>query len=321
MNKVIIILGPTGVGKTGFSILLARALNSEIISADSMQVYRHMDIGTAKPSQEDMEQVPHHMIDIVNPDETFSAGLFKEMATDIIGGLHERNKIPVIVGGTGLYIRSLTRGLFEGTGADEELREKLQDEEAIFGKGYLYRKLRSADPEAAEKIQPNDLRRTVRALEIIMNEQKGLSIIREERTLPSEYDFIKIGLTRERKELYTLIEERVDMMLREGLLDETRKLLHMKPDRTALQALGYKELQRYLDGAIGLAEAVRLIKKRTKMFAKRQFTWFKKERDVRWVDITGIKNAQSIFTKVVNDVTILQKLISHKGILGDPGDM
>ncbi len=309
MNKVIIILGPTGVGKTGLAILVARALKTEIISADSMLVYRHMDIGTAKPSQDELRQAPHRLIDILSPDEQFSAGLFKEMATEIINDLHSREKIPVIAGGTGLYIRSLTMGLFEGPGADWSLRKELMEEERELGKGHLYNKLETIDPDAARKIEPNDLRRIVRAIEVSLKEKKGISEVRKIMTRPSGHDFIKIGLSRERKELYGMIEERVERMMEAGLLDETERLLTMKPDRTALQALGYKEMKLYLDGEVDLAEAVRLTKKRTKMYAKRQFTWFKKEPGVNWVDITGIMDPDEIFTKVINDVKLLGKMI------------
>ncbi len=311
-RTVIIILGPTGVGKTGLSILLAKALKTEIISADSMLVYRHMDIGTAKPSASELGAVPHHLINILEPDEKFSAGLFKEKASEIIKVLHHRNKIPLIAGGTGLYIRSLTGGLFEGPGADESLRGKLMAEEKLRGKGHLYDKLKAVDPDAAGKIEPNDLRRIVRALEVSLKAQKGISEIQRGSTQPLHCDFIKIGLSRDRKELYSLIEGRVEKMMEDGLLDETRRLLKMDPGRTAMQALGYKEMALYLDGSVDLVEAVRLTKKRTKMYAKRQYTWFRKEPDIHWMDITGITEAGKIFEKVISDIEIIKKLIYSK---------
>ncbi len=308
-KTVIIILGPTAVGKTGLSLLLAQALHTEIISADSMQVYRYMDIGTAKPSAEELKKVPHHLISIMSPAEIFSAGLFREKASSIIDDLHGRHKIPLITGGTGLYIRALTGGLFEGQGADEALRERLRGDEKRNGKGSLYNKLKLLDPEAAGKIGPNDLRRTIRALEVAINEQTGISGMQKRMTIPSDYHFIKIGLSRDREELYRLIEDRVDMMVSDGLLDETRKLLEMRPNRAAMQALGYKEMKLYLDGQVDLHEAVRLIKKRTRNFAKRQYTWFRKEPGIHWVDITGMKSAGTILEKVINDIDIMKKLI------------
>lgn len=308
MNKVIIILGPTGVGKTGLSLLLAKTLNTEIISADSMQVYRHMDIGTAKPSREELDSIPHHLINIISPGETFSAGLFREKAIEAIQDLHSRNKIPLIVGGTGLYIRSITAGLFDGPPADLDLRGQLMKEEELEGKGHLYERLSSLDPEAARKIDPNNLRRTVRALEVSLKKNRGISECQKESTAPAGYEFIKIGLKRERKELYGLIEARADKMIEGGLVKETRELLKMSPAGTAMQAIGYKEIALYLNQAIGLEEAVRLIKKRSRMYAKRQFTWFNKEPHINWVDITGMMNSNLIFEKVINDVTILKSL-------------
>ncbi|MBI5055640.1 MAG: tRNA (adenosine(37)-N6)-dimethylallyltransferase MiaA [Nitrospirae bacterium] len=306
---VIIILGPTAVGKTGVSLKLAKALGTEIISADSMQIYRHMDIGTAKPSPDELKEVPHHLINILSPDQPFSAGMFKEKAVQIIDGLHSMNKIPIIAGGTGLYIRSLTRGLFDGPPADWPLRERLKEEEKTFGKGHLHKYLSSIDPEAAARISPNDLRRTIRAIEVSAGGDKTISEFQKAETKPAMYNFIKIGLSRDRKELYGLIEARIDTMIERGLLHETQDLLKMDPDRTALQALGYKEMTQHINGQIGFEEAVRLLKKHTKMYAKRQVTWFKKEPDINWVDITGIMEPDRIFEKVISNVEILKKLI------------
>ena len=308
-RTVIIILGPTGVGKTAASIILAKALNTEIISADSMQVYRGMDIGTAKPSPSELREVKHHLIDILSPGQTFSAGLFREMATGTIDSLHAKSRIPVIAGGTGLYIRSLTAGLFDGPAADLPLRRKLADEEERHGRGHLYKLLCSVDPAAAGNISPNDLRRTVRALEVSLKEGKKFSEYREVSTVPSDYDFIKVGLIRDRKELYRRIDERVDEMLAEGLLKETKRILEMKPAGTAMQALGYKEMGLYINGAVDYNEAVRLIKKRTRMYAKRQLTWFNKEPGINWVDITGIIDAHEIYEKMINSVEILKKIL------------
>jgi tRNA dimethylallyltransferase len=312
LGTVIIILGPTGAGKTELSILLAKSLDTEIISADSMQIYRFMDIGTAKPSPDEQKEVKHHLISILNPSESFSAGRFKKMAVHTIDSLHNRNKIPVIVGGTGLYISTLTRGLFEGPEADWNLRERLVQEEKRFGKGYLYKVLKKIDLAAANKINPNDLRRTIRALEVSMRAGKTISESHLQTTKPQKYRFIKIGLFRERGELYELIEKRIDTMMKRGLVEETVRLLQMNPDRTPLQSLGYKEMRLYINGSISMDEAVRLVKKRTRMYSKRQFTWFKKEPDILWVDITGIVDRDKIFTKVLSEVEILKELIYGK---------
>lgn len=337
-KSVIIFLGPTGVGKTGVSILLAKALNTEIISADSMQIYRYMDIGTAKPSKKELKEVKHHLIDILSPHESFSAGMFKNMATEIIDVLHRKGKIPIVVGGTGLYIKTLTKGLFEGPGADWALRDELSKKEKNFGKGYLHQYLKEIDPEASNKINPNDTRRIIRALEVSLKGRKTISEFQNLLTAPQDYNFIKIGLLRDRKELYAIIERRVDSMVNEGLVGEVKRVLKMIENREqinlglqtsdfrlknsspithhsslpSIQALGYKEMRLYLDRLISLEDAVRLLKKRTKMYAKRQLTWFKKEPDINWVDVTGIMDAKEIFTKVLNQVEILNVNITFE---------
>ena len=259
MNKVIILLGPTGVGKTEASLLLAQSLHTEVISADSMQIYRHMDIGTAKPSKQQMSLVKHHMIDIVEPSESFSVGSYTQRVVPIIEGLHHQGKIPVIVGGTGLYIKAMTRGLFTGPTADWHLREELLSLEEE-KKGFLYALLMKLDPSASARIMERDTRRVVRALEVWLKAGTGITQMQESLTSPLPYDFLRIGITRERKELYSLIEKRVDSMLTAGLVDEVRNLLLRNPGKTALQAIGYKEIAAYFRGEYSLNEGVRLIK-------------------------------------------------------------
>jgi len=297
MNKVLILLGPTGVGKTGASILLAKAMDTEIISADSMQIYRHMDIGTAKPSKEEMSEVKHHMIDIVEPSEAFSAGKYIEHVIPLIEELHRQGKIPVVVGGTGLYIKAMTRGLFSGPSADWALREELLAREEKDA-GSLYRHLQRLDPAAASKVMPADIRRTVRALEVCLKTETGMTELQKNLTRPLPYTFIRIGLTRERKELYSLIEKRVDAMLSSGLVNEVGNLLGMNPGKTAMQAIGYKELALFFRGALSLEEAAGIIKKRSKNYAKRQFTWFRQEQGIAWLDVTGIFTGKEIYKTI-----------------------
>jgi len=297
MNKVLILLGPTSVGKTKASILLAQELKTEIISADSMQVYKNMDIGTAKPSIDEMNEVRHHMIDIVQPWEEFSAGRFIEEAVPIIEVLHSRGRVPLVVGGTGLYIKSMTRGLFQAPSAHSILREELiglEDEEP----GSLYALLQNLDPETAKTLPPNDKRRIIRALEVSVQSSCPASELKRSLTSPLPYDFIKIGITREREELYDLIEKRVDEMMEAGLLEEAKKVLSMNPSKTAMQAIGYKELAGFLNGEYDIEEAVILIKRNTKRYAKRQFTWFKKEEGISWVDVTGIHEPRETHLKL-----------------------
>ncbi len=292
MNKVIILLGPTGVGKTGVSLLLAKKLDTDIISADSMQIYRHMDIGTAKPTPEERSVVKHHMIDIVEPWESYSAGKYIDAVVPIIEGLHRKGKIPIVAGGTGLYIKAMTRGIFSGPSADWSLRERLLTGEKAEN-GSLYKYLGELDHEAAEKITPNDTRRIIRALEVSLKSASNISDMQKLFTRPLPYDFIKIGLSRDRKELYSLIEKRVDKMIANGLEEEVKNVLRLIEASSvsplpSMQAIGYKETAMYLQGKISRDEAVGLIKRGSKRYAKRQFTWFRKEEGISWVDITGI---------------------------------
>jgi len=305
MKKVIILLGPTGVGKTGVSILLAQHLKTEMISADSMQIYRHMDIGTAKPTPEQRALVKHHMIDIIDPRESFSTGKYVSRVLPIIETLHAQGKIPLIVGGTGLYIKAMTRGIFSGPSADWPLRHELLSMEKE-EEGSLYRYLKKTDPEAASNITPRDTRRVIRALEVCLKSATKMSEMQRHCTQPLPFEFIKIGLSRDRKELYRMIEDRVDAMIRSGLVEEVRSILKMNPDRTPLQAIGYKELAQHLRGGMSLDEAVWLIKRNTKRYAKRQFTWFRKEEGIRWVDMTGIRDQHIILDHITEFILHLQ---------------
>ena len=293
MNKpAIIILGPTGSGKSGAAILLALELGTEIISADSMQLYRLMDIGTAKPSKKELSLVRHHLIDAIAPDGQWSAGSFAREASRIMDRLSSEGKIPVIAGGTGLYIKTLTRGLMSAPEADESFRAEL-----LNNREGLYEVLKSLDPETASLLAPADTRRIIRALEVRLKTRKPVSKLKRENTAPLPYDFIKIGLLRDRSELYSLIDERTSRMLADGLVEEVKKVLGLPspPSKTAMQAIGYKEIEGFLKGMYPYEEAVRLIKRNTRRYAKRQFTWFKKEEDVCWVDVTGLRTPEDIY--------------------------
>ncbi|MEC4675898.1 MAG: tRNA (adenosine(37)-N6)-dimethylallyltransferase MiaA [Nitrospirota bacterium] len=300
MNKVLILLGPTGVGKTGASILLAEKLDTEIISADSMQIYRNMDIGTAKPAKEEMKAVRHHMIDIIPPTESYSVGQYIETVVPVIDRIQGEGRIPVIVGGTGLYIKAITRGIFSGPSADWALRDELLSAEQA-EKGYLFAYLQETDPEASEKIDRNDTRRIVRAIEVCLKSREKISLLQKRLTKPLSCEFIKIGLTRERGELYGIIEKRVDGMIQAGLQEETENILKMDPDKTPMQAIGYKEIAMYLDEKITMEEAVTLVKRNSRRYAKRQFTWFRKEEAIKWIDVTGIHDSMAIFN-LIKDV-------------------
>ena len=311
MKEVIILLVPTGVGKTSVSIALAKSLNTEIISADSMQIYRHMDIGTAKPTPKERSVVKHHMIDIVNPWEAFSTGKYIQAVVPIINELHGKGKIPLIVGGTGLYIKAMTKGIFSGPSADLSLREELlsmEKEET----GLLYNLLKDLDPEAALRITSNDTRRIIRAVEVCIKSSSSISEMQKKLTMPLPYEFIKIGLNRDRKELYRIIEKRVDEMIKRDLIEEVKHLLKMNPDRTPMQAIGYKEISLYLRGEISLEEAVMLIKRGTKRYAKRQLTWFKKEEGINWIDMTGMYGTTMILNLIFNILVCIPAFAGFK---------
>ncbi len=314
VKKIIILLGPTGVGKTELSIKIAKLLNAEIISSDSMQIYKYMDIGTAKPTLEQRQEVIHHMIDIVNPWDYFSTGAYIEIVKEVIEEIFQKAKIPLIVGGTGLYLRAITEGIFEGPEADWDLRTQLLEKERN-RPGELYNLLKEIDPIKADKIYPSDLRRILRALEVFFKEKKQISELQNEFTKPLPYNFIKIGITRERKELYKIIEERVDKMICSGLIEEVRNVLALIKKNAvslcplpALQAIGYKEIAGCLADLYCINEAIRLIKRRTKMYAKRQFTWFRKEKDIMWFDISGRYDFEIIARQIYR--TLLE--ILHK---------
>ena len=289
MEELLIIVGPTAVGKTELAISLAEELNAEIISADSMQVYKGMDIGTAKPTATEHARVPHHMIDVADPREEFSAGRYLKLAEEAIADIRGRGKEPLVVGGTGLYIKALTDGLFEGPSADFALREELMEKERV-RPGSLHEMLLKSDPDAASRMHPSDLRRIIRALEVYKTEGRPISRVHEEHKAQVSMRAVRMaGLRRNREELYKRIDERVDAMMSAGFLDEVKGLRDMgcARDMVSMQALGYKQALAYMDGETTLDEAVRLIKRDTRRYAKRQFTWFNAEPRIRWVDLAA----------------------------------
>ena len=288
-KPLIILAGPTAVGKTSLSIRLAKETGGEIISADSMQVYRHMDIGSAKITKEEMEGVPHYLVDVLEPEEEFNVVRFQQMAKEAAERIWEKGKIPLVVGGTGFYIQALLYDIdFTENDGDEsyrrQLEQKASDEE---GASELYEMLKAVDLKAAQEIHPRNLKRIVRALEFYHQTGKKISEHNEtQRQKMSPYNYAYFVLTDERGRLYERIDRRVDLMMEQGLLDEVKKKKKrgVRKDSTAMQGLGYKELYAYLEGEYPLDEAVRIIKRDTRHFAKRQLTWFKRERDVIWAD-------------------------------------
>ncbi len=290
MKKPLIILtGPTAVGKTALSIALAKAVNGAVISADSMQVYKYMDIGSAKITREEMQGVPHYLIDEFMPQEEFNIVLFQKYAKSYMEEIYEKGQIPILTGGTGFYIQSVVYDIdFSREEADKSYRKELEDLSREKGALCLYEMLKEKDPKAAEEIHPNNVKRVIRALEYY-HENGGEKISehnKKEREKSSPYNFAYFVLNDEREKLYQAIETRVDDMISRGLIGEVEKLKKMgcKKGMVSMQGLGYKEILSYLNGEISLEEAVYIIKRDTRHFAKRQLTWFGREKDVIWME-------------------------------------
>ena len=288
-NRVLVIVGPTAVGKTNLAIELAKKINGEVISADSMQVYKYMDIGTAKPALEEIQGIKHYMIDVFEPNEECNVAKYKEMAEECIQEILNKNKIPMIVGGTGLYINSVVDNIeFSETITDWDYRTKLEERANSEGSKVLHQELEKIDSEAAEKIHPNDLRRIVRALEVYYSTGKPISFHNKlSRQNPSKYSFVMIGLNMERADLYKRIDLRVNKMLEQGLVEEVKSLMgrFVSPEDTSMQGLGYKEILDFLEGRISLNEAVEIIKTNSRRYAKRQLTWFRRDQRIQWFDM------------------------------------
>lgn len=298
------LVGPTAVGKTAISLQIAKALNCEIISGDSMQVYRRMDIGTAKLPADEREGVPHHLIDILEPDEPFSVSLFQKLCTEKIAEIGARGKLPFIVGGTGLYVESVCYGYsFQGDSGDEAFRERMRKLALEQGSAALHARLAEVDPASASRIHPNDKRRIIRALEVYELSGKPFSELQAQtRGAPkvSPYRLCLIGLTMEREKLYKRIEERVDAMIRDGLVEEVDALLKsgVPRDAVSMQGLGYKEIAAYLRGETDLPSAIEQLKRDTRRFAKRQLSWFRGMKDIVWVEKDAEEKNAELFKSI-----------------------
>lgn len=312
-----VILGPTAVGKTDLSIDMAKKFNGEIISGDSMQIYKGMDIGTAKIKPEEMKGVPHYLLDEYSPDYNFSVAEFQEVAKEKIKEINSHNHLPIIAGGTGLYIKSVTHQYqFPSVNTDEEYREELHEWVEKNGKEALHDKLKEIDPKSAERLHPNDVKRVIRSLEVYKVTGQLLSDIIDKQKLETPYDLLMIGLTMERSKLYERINQRVDIMLEKGLVDEVRKLLNQGFDEryTSMQGIGYKEIIQYLKGEISLEQAIYMIKQGTRRFAKRQLSWFRQMPGIYWFDLSSdnideknkIKN--NIYKLIAGKFPLLQNM-------------
>lgn len=285
--KVIVVCGPTGIGKTAVGIKLAEKFSGEIIGADSMQIYRHLDIGTAKPTLDERRKVVHHMVDIVDPDEAFDAVQFSEQARTTVEVLNRQGRWPFVVGGTGLYIKALLHGLFQSQPVDPKIRNRLKQELAQGGSSQLHSRLEQIDPNTARRLHPNDSYRIIRALETI--ESTGTSILKhhqEHRFEDDPFNALKIGLRIPREKLYERIDQRVEAMVQSGLVAEVEKLLAMgySAELKSMRSIGYRHMVEFISGKLPWDECLRTLKRDTRRFAKRQFTWFGADRQIKWYE-------------------------------------
>lgn len=301
VRPVVVLVGPTAVGKSALAVALAQQLQTEVLAADSRQVYRGMDIATDKPTREEQAGVPHRLIDLAEPDEAFNAGRYRQAAEQEIARLHAEGKLPLVVGGTGLWVRALLGGLCEGPQSDPALRDKLAAEAERVGAEEMHRRLAAVDSLSAARIHPNDRVKVLRALEVHAQTGQTQSTLHEQHAFAARpYTALLIGLRRERDDLYARIEQRIDRMMARGLVEETRGLLARGLSRQlgSMKGLGYKQIAGYLAGDYDEAEAVRLLKRDTRHFAKRQFTWFRKEPGILWLSLDASTDATALLDTV-----------------------
>lgn len=313
---IVVVCGPTASGKTGLAVELAKRLDGEVISADSMQLYTGLDIASAKPTKEEMQGIPHHMMDFLPPTTSFSVADYVEMARKKIAEVAARGKLPIIAGGTGLYINSLVDNIeFDDTSSDMAYRDELRAIEKEKGAGFLLEMLREVDPESAEKLHANNQSRIIRALEVYHISGKKMSDVQaESRRNPSPYEPCMIALNyTDRQDLYDRINKRVDIMLEQGLLEEAREFFTHSDYDTAAQAIGYKELKPYFDGKAALEECVEHLKQATRHYAKRQLTWFRKDKRINWINVDKSTSSEEIIEIAENFVKSYS--ISEKSVL------
>lgn len=303
-KNLFILIGPTAIGKTALSIELTERMGGEIISADSMQIYKYMDIGSAKISKEEMKNIPHHLIDIVLPDEEFTVANFKDNATRLIKDINDRNKLPIIAGGTGLYINSLVYDLkFTEVSPNEEIRNELEYLANEHGNEYLHQELQKIDKKSADRISLNDRKRLIRAIEIYKVTKKPMSEHNENfRTPIKDYNLTMVGLNMDRAELYNRINQRVDIMIQQGLIEEVEKLLSMgyNKELVSMQGIGYKEIIMFLEGILSLEESIKLIKQGTRNYAKRQLTWFRRDTRIKWFNIDDFISIDKLSEEIIS---------------------
>ncbi len=302
-RRVIVIVGPTCSGKTDLSIEVASELKSEIISADSRQFYKYLDIGTAKPTIEQRAKIKHHLIDFLNPDDDYDVSKFSIDSNNIINLLHKENKIPIVVGGSGLYIKTLIDGISETADKDEKIRKELLEKRKQFGNEYLYSELKRVDKKSADSMLPQNWKRVIRALEVFYITRKPIWQHHIENKKQNEFEIIQFGLLWNRGELYKNIESRVDKMISTGLVEEVKSILEkgFNPNLNSLNTVGYKEIISYINNDISLERAIDLIKRNTRRYAKRQMTWFNKDKRIHWFNVEQSTNLKNIAEQIIKN--------------------
>lgn len=301
-KPLVIIAGPTAVGKTDISIEVAKRLNGEIVSADSMQIYKYLSIGSAKPTQEEMQEIKHHLIDEIDPRTEFSVSAYKELAKKYIQEIASKNKLPIVAGGTGLYVNSLIYDMdFSNTCSNNEIRDKLTREYEEYGNEYLHNKLKEVDIKASQRIHPNNVQKVIRALEIFYTSGETTKDFSNDLVENEDYNYLLIGLNRDREELYERVNMRVGIMIEEGLIEEVKNLMDMglKTEDISMKGIGYKEVIGYLDGEYDLERAIYLIKRNTRRYAKRQLTWFKRYNKMKWFNLDKDTNKEKIISNII----------------------
>jgi tRNA dimethylallyltransferase len=304
LEKVIVIVGPTCSGKTRLALILAEKLGSEIISADSRQIYKMLDIGTAKPNDSELKKIKHYFINTLDPADDFNASKFEQEAEALIKHLNSKNKIPIVVGGSGLYIKALLDGIVETAASDETLKNELLELRKQFGNEYLYDELKKIDPLTAEKMLPQNWKRVIRALEVFKLTGKSILSHQLDQKKKNEFKYFQFGISWERVTLNKRIEDRVDEMIKLGLVEEVKRILSKGYSKNvnALNTVGYKEIIEHFEGKFSLERAIELIKRNTRRYAKRQMTWFRADKRIKWFDITEISELDEIAQKIIVSV-------------------
>ena len=303
-RRVIVIVGATGTGKTSLSLKLAKKLDTEIISADSRQIFKFLNIGTAKPSDEELVKIKHHFINSLYPDESFNVSKYESESLKLISRFHNKNKVPIVIGGSGLYIKALVDGLFNEVDTSEKFRKKLLEERKKFGNGHLYQKLVDVDKVSADSMLPQNWKRVTRALEVFHLTGEPIWKFQKEHKREVDIEFLQYGLQWERELLYRNINNRVDEMLSDGLVDEVKSVLTKgySHELNSLNTVGYKEIVAYLNGEYDIDRAIELIKRNTRRYAKRQMTWFRKDERIKWFKINQEVNFKEIADSIIKDI-------------------